>query len=61
MKQGTTVYRVHVTIEWGDGRVEFRCWRGGSVRRIHVAARKAYAGARVQFGTAIGVNAYGAH
>jgi hypothetical protein len=42
--------RVFVTVEWPDGRVWVRLWRGWKVRRIHEAAKKEYPGAYLQFG-----------
>jgi hypothetical protein len=42
--------RVIITVEWPDGRVEFRLWRGWRVRHIREAARAAYHGAYLQFG-----------
>ena len=56
-----STYRMVVTVEWPDGRVEFKRWRGGSVKGIKRAAREAYQGAHLQFGTALRQDFWGAH
>ena len=58
-RTGTPMYRarqhayVIVTIEKKGEDPKFKRWRGASCRSIQKAARKAYPGARLQFGACI--------
>lgn len=56
-RTGTPMYaprmvcKVFVTIEYKDGRLDIKLWRGGSKDRIKEAARKFYpSDAKLQFG-----------
>jgi hypothetical protein len=61
--QGITTWRVTATIEYKDGRVEYKNWTGKrGVPSLHRAIRAAYPSAKmIQFGKAIATNSYGAH
>jgi hypothetical protein len=60
-KPSHSVCKVVVTVEWPDGRVEYKPWRGRSAKRIQAKAHETYKGAKLQFGTAIWEHFWGAH
>lgn len=60
-RPGHSTYRLCVTVEWPDRRVEFKRWTGSNVARIKRAARAKYKGASLQFGTALRQDFWGAH
>jgi len=50
-----------VTVEYPDGTVRLKTWRGSSARAIRKAALAKYVSAALQFGTPLYQNHYGAH